>query len=771
MMKRSMGFFGVFAGAIICGTALAGAADITELTLTDLTGAARSDEPVRMGIPLARGQVKESAELALTDAAGKPVPCQFKDVMRWDDNSVRWVHAVFKASVPAKGKTTVKLVTGKAAESKSKVEVTEANGAITVANGVLKLVVKGPEFNLFDSASFDPSGKFGAGTEIVKPHKDGFIVTLADKTYRAGADSKVIVEEKGAECAVLRASGRLVGEDGKGPFDYVCYIHVFAGSPVVRANFSYTDSDGVKAGDCVPMQDFSLELPTTLGGGVCKVGGESKVFQGKAGKIFAKNSDLSEISIDGAQAGTAKGKSTKPNNIGWVDLSNGGKGVAVGVRWFWQMFPKAMEVTADGKLRAALYAKESEKPLNVYMGQGRTHYLTFYFHAAADDAALQNFFTGTQMPLRALATPKYYCRDTEAFGKIADADPAIYPADAGEAEKRYNGLLKSSLDKISKKIDGFDQNGVTLDSYGYLAWGDLFHYANAAGVTDPWNILWESNYYDFPWACGLQFVRTGDPVFLDFMDRNGLNLADVFMCKWAPDPKYCGACRYSPPANFVGNDTDYKKPVPYFSTEFNHHKAQSILARYYFLGDLRARDDFMLALNNAMKNPEASWKQSRGPGAKLATLYSGYILTHDPKILEKMKECVAGALKNKGNPKNFTNQGETGWFMMGIAAEGLTYYWMLTGDKDVLQVVQEIDDYLLPEVGKKGKYPPKDRITSNLSFSLGVNYRETGDEKYKAAALELFKLNAEEKRPKGFGQQWRNSAYTWYYLSNLPAKK
>jgi hypothetical protein len=256
-------------------------------------------------------------------------------------------------------------------------------------------------------------------------------------------------------------------------------------------------------------------------------------------------------------------------------------------------------------------------------------------------------------------------------------------------------------------------------------------------------------------------------MYLDILDRHGLHLADVFMCKWAPEKKYCGACRYSPPANHVGNDVDYKSPKPYFSVEFNHHKAQSILARYYLLGDLRARDDFMLALNNAMTNPEASWRQCRGPGAKLATLYSGYMLTHDPKCLEKMKECVAGALKLKANPKGFSGQGPSGYFMMGIAAEGLCYYWWLTGDNDTLQTIQAIDDFLIPEIPKKGK----DYVTCNLTCSLALTYRQTGDEKYRNAALDLFKMSTGEHRPKGFGQQWRNAGYAWYYLSNLGEKK
>jgi hypothetical protein len=712
-----------------------------------------------MGIPLGKGVVKDVSELILKEDNGKAVPAQFKDVMRWpDDNSLRWVHVIFQASVKAKGKETVKLAKGKAAGAAGKIEVSEAGGGVTVNNGVLKIVFKGE--NLVDSAWHDPAGRFGADTQIIKPHKEGLVAKINGKTMKAGADSKVTVEEQGTESVVVKIAGKLQ-EGGDAPYEYVVYAHVFRGSPVVRLDVAYTCVHGKVAPDFVTMEDLSVVLPTALDGGTATVGGEGKVFGGKSAKIVAKTSDSSDIETDGKDAGKAKGKSTKPNTIGWVGLSKGNKGLAMGVRWFWQMFPKAMEAAADGKLRAGLYAAEAGAPLDVYMGQGRTHYITLLFGQHPDNE-LSEFFAGTQKPLRALCSPKYYCRESEGFGKVADSDPSIYAADVAERMKKFDDCLLNSARAIERKIDGHEYNGVAIDSYGYYPWGDLFHHANEAGNTNKWNILWESNYYDYPWACGLQFARTGDTLYLDIMERNGLHMADVFMCKYAPEKKYCGACRYSPPANHVGLDEDWKTPKPYFSVEFNHHKAQSILARYYLLGDLRARDDFMLALNNAMTNPEASWRQSRGPGAKLATLYSGYILTRDPKCLDKMKECMAGAIKLKDNPKGFSKQGKSGYFMMGVASEGMYYYWLLTGDKDTLDTIKSVGEFQMGE--------GRNDSVASAACAIALMYRQTGDDKYKESALSFLKAK-EEKRPKNFGQHWRSAAYAWYYLSNLGAEK
>lgn len=757
------------AALLVCLSCLLGATsslagEIATLTVQEQVGATRRDEPVRMGVPLPKGLVKNVNELALLDAGGRPVPCQFKAVATWlEDKSLRWVHVIFRAAVPAKGKALFKLIKGKAAATAGKMKVSGSGGAVTVENGILRLVIKGPGFNGIDSAWFDPAGKFGADTQVIKSHTEGFVATIGGKTYKAAADSKVSVEEQGTEGAVIKVTGKLVS-GGDGPFTYTCYIHVFQASPEVRMTFAYTNTQGAKPADFVKMEDLSLVLPTTAAGGVAKVGGENKVFSGKSAKIVAMDSDTCDILVAGQKAGTAKGKSTKPFTTGWAALSSGRKGLAVGVRWFWQMHPKAVEAAADGKLRVALFAKEVKKPLDVYMGQGRTHYVTLLFGAGRTDTALLEFFSGRQMPLRAVCTPKYYCRVSQAFGPIVDSDPELFPADVAAAVKIYDGALKSSINYIAGKIDGHTYGGIRMDSYGYYPWGDVFHWANSKGVKDPWNILWESNYYDYPWACLLQFARTGDLEYLDITDRHGLHLADVFMCKWHPKKHLRGACRYSPPANHVGLDNNYKNPKPYVSVEFNHHKALSILTRYLLLGDLRARDDFMLALNNATLNREGSWRQCRGAGAKLWTLTEGYRLTGDAATMKMMKSTAAAGRRHldKKGGKGFGHS--RGQFMYGHATEGLIRYWWITGDKAAVETVKGMNDWLLEadKLGAAGK---------NTAMSMAFLWRQTGEQKYRDAAMRLLKKSGRKTRPKSFGQEYRSTAYAWYFLSKLGEKK
>lgn len=724
----------LFAAAV--ALSLVGAASaqpICDLTLNERFNVARSNEPVRMGVPLPRGLVKDVGDLALTDAAGKPVPVQADEAMKWDDGSVRWVHLSFCADVPAGGKAVVKLVRGKPARSQTPI---------------------GPATK-WDSVQ-------GVGRIDVELE-----ATIDGKKYSTdnarGGKSKAVVQ--GPECSVMQATGKLTTKSGEEGLTYTIYQTRTAGSPDVQLSISYTNELGQQPTDFVKVEDLALVIKTPLKEAKFTIGGEKEarsgqLAAGESAAVLATGSKSVVIRKGDQELETFNPIASKPLTVGWASLQNDKAGLAVGCRWFWQMWPKDVTVSGDGAIRVGLYSSAASdgKALDCYMGQGRTHYITLHPFAPADAGKVPAAMAALQVPLRAVASPEYYCRVAGAFGKMADADPAIYPADLRAAEKSYDATLRKSLDYIIKKKDGHAYNGVTRDSYGYMAWGDVFHYANDKNVEDPWNILWESNYYDFPWACILQFARTGDETFLDIGDSHGLHIADVFMCKWHPQAKLRGACRYSPPANHVGLDTSWKSPKPYVSVEFNHHKAQSILARYLLLADLRAKDDFLLALNNATLNPEGSWGQCRGPGAKLATLYEGWLLTGQQPVMDMMKRTVAAGVKNRTDPKKFSKQGKSGYFMMGIAAEGLLYYNWLTGDNESADTVRAICDYLMDGRGLQGP---------QLAYPLAFTWRRTGEDRYRDEAVKLLSKTGMENRPKGFGMSWRSTPYAWYYLSTL----
>lgn len=291
---------------------------ITELSLQEQIGVKRVNEAVRMGIPLAMGVVQEASELVMLSDKGERIPCQFTVATRWlEDDSIRWVRAVFQADVDAGARAIVKLAKGMAGAPGKGIAVQSDRNTVTIQTSLMRLVIKGDGFNLFDSATV--LGAKAAAQPLIESHQDGFVATIGGKAYRASGDSVVSVVEQGTEGAVVRVNGRLVnGADA--PFTYICYVHVYRDSPVVKVDFSYVNASGLSPADHVSLEDLSLVLPTTLKEAEAQVGGEDKVYSGKTALIVAKSSDVIEVSTDGEQVARSKAKSTKPPTSGWGGL-------------------------------------------------------------------------------------------------------------------------------------------------------------------------------------------------------------------------------------------------------------------------------------------------------------------------------------------------------------------------------------------------------------------------------------------------------------------
>src|SRR5204863_370026 len=65
---------------------------------------------------------------------------------------------------------------------------------------------------------------------------------------------------------------------------------------------------------------------------------------------------------------------------GALDLTMGGSGVAVGIRYFWQSFPEALRALAPGTVEIALFPAEFPEPVEIQGGEEKTHEALLYFH-------------------------------------------------------------------------------------------------------------------------------------------------------------------------------------------------------------------------------------------------------------------------------------------------------------------------------------------------------------------------------------------------------
>lgn len=779
---RRFTLFAILGVATLAAPVLGGERQIVRLAIEEEAGAARANEPVTMGVPFPEGAVKDASTLAMKGPDGKPVPCQFEEVSRWrtEKGGVRWVHATWLASVPAKGKAEFAVVDVGApvAPPAMALKATEENGVVTVVTGFVKFRVRGAKFNGFDGAWFDPAGKgdFSDATRVVPPGATGGSRVSADgKTCLSLGDpeGKVEIERAGPLRVVVKATGTHKDEAGGRVFDYIVRFHAYANSPIVRVQHTFVNRQGSKPADKFLMTDLAFEVPTVLAKPKIAIGTEAAPWAGAAADAAAvglqKSSEEFEVGLLKADAADAvfveggetrkAGKGSKPLSLGWIDLGSGGKNLACGVRWFWQMWPKAVVARPDGTLRVGLYPAEHGSDFEVYMGQARTHDLTFLFHKGLDAGTLNTFFSGTQRPLRAFASPKYYCRIAKAFGPSAESNAAIFGEDWPKVQK-YDKKLAGGLANIIRKLDGHKYGAAFVDGYGFYPWGDSYHWYWGEQQKSPnnrpeWSLAWEGNYYDFPNATLIQFARTGDKKYLERFEPCARHVGDVFMCHYHPKKHLWGACRYCPPRNHVAHD----KGNPYVSIEFNHAKSQCVFNHYYLYGDLRSLDNALLLANNALNNhaPDSGWA-ARGLGAHLAQIWCAYELTGEEKHLARLKDMTRRGL---GQTKGGSYK-KGGKFMWGIAYEGMVYSYWITKDPKTLDALKSAYDKRM-----RDSY-----MISNLALGAAFLYGETGEEAYKKYAWKAVLYGDKTvARPKSFGLAWRNTGLALYYLSKARAEE
>jgi hypothetical protein len=743
---------------------------LVSLTVDERAGIGRKGEPVTAGVPLPRGAVRDAGSLALTDERGRPTPAQIKPVSRWwDDGSLRWVHLHFQSDVPANGRQTVKLVRGgKSAPAGAALRVADERDRITVVTGPLKFVAGKRGFNGIAEAWLDASGKrrFNEGSRIIAPHKGGLAMRAGGREYRSanGASGEVVIEEQTPLYVVIRAKGVLSSSDGAQGFSYLCRLTAYAGQARVTAQVTVTNTVGPRREDAVPLEMLAWEMPTVVKNPQVLIGGQERIHQGavragESGWIYQDSSDSYELG--GAFEGSGNGKTSKTLGTGWAAVRGGGRGVAAGVRWFWQLYPKAVEATGDGALRLELYPRMA-KPLDIYTGVSRTHELLFDFHDGATPAAeLGRVFAAFQQPLRASAPLRWYGRETKGFGDLVEADPELFGERRGVLEK-YIAWWTANFDNIKQAREGRSIRGVSRDAYGWLDFGDGFHHVWQPGNSDPRNLAWDGNYYDFPHACLLHYLLTGRDDFFDFFIEHSRHLADVHFVHHDPNPILIGSNRYCPPTDHVRIDPprgDYSKAEVYVSDTFNHHKTLSLFENYLLTGDRRSLDAALSGLKYAYEytGADGAYNEPRGPGNQLLTLLAGYEFTGDRKYLDRCHRIIEfgkqAQTKNGGGFAPRSGQ----YFQVGITLEALIGFHGLTGDETVVPMVQAAIDSF---IAKKLTY-------ANCAYAAGFLYRQTGRSEYLDYALAAVTKGGVFGNPvKETGLSFRSTPYALPFLAD-----
>jgi hypothetical protein len=800
----------------------AGAKLWVPLTIEERAGVARADEPVTGGVPLPEGLIEDEGKLALLGPDGKPVPAQFTAASRWwPGKSLKWVLVDFQASLPAGGKAVYRLTetAGNPAPA-TPVAVKLDGGVATVTTGRLKLVVKRGGFNLFDEAWVDETGagKYEEPNRIVKSHGGGvqlfsaWASNPAYKAYSAANDPDVTleVEEAGPMRAVLRVAGKHLSKDDLAGdphlLDFVCRINCYAGSSQVRVTYTMSCRQGKSIAEGFPLDRAWISLPLTidaqkrtwaagLPGG--KFIGPDAPDLDKLLPAWRKDEDGAETKLAKfLQPGledcwvhargsdqieyhgeffrkreplVARGKSDKAGAVtaGWLDLADEDKGLAVGIKWFWQTYPRAVK-TDPAALLVMLHANLESSPAlmsgthgpraNFYAGMSQTSASMFYFHGKRDAARIVGAYAGLNRPLFPAAPPSWYCEKTQAFGRLASSSPELYDAETAKLVADYDARLRKCLERMA----GFrDKQWGSFESYGMFNFGDSINFIKGKRA-DPGDkdVSWDNGYYDWPHAMILQFARTGDLDYLDMAVEAEQHVGDLDMLCWHPDETMTGSNRYCDGTMHIR----WSEGGIYASETFNHYKNLCHFERFYLTGERRSLEDGLLSAGFAMKRNGMGWGEPRSLGHGPLGVLSAWDATGEPRYFQRVKqfekEIIAATAKGARIDKGR-------WWQGGISLEGIRTYYERTGDEQALEALKT----LAADCSAKGDF---EESTLHAFAFLGAQLDKP--EYTDVARKHIVKAGKNiPTRSWGFGMdfgnQLRNTGYVfWYLTKDLPKK-
>jgi len=709
-----------------------------KLTVAEPSGVERKGWPVTSGIPFAQGALREPEAAALFDAEGRELPLQTEALARWPDGSVRWLLLDFQADLKPNERRVFELRHGPSvtrAAVGQPVHVREEKDGFTVSTGPLQLRRRGLG-NVLDEAllDLDGDGRFESMTpspssrgllnlELLVPEKQ---LSMYDMDT---GPTTIAIEQSGPLRACVRIEGRHASQ--RGPvFRYVMRIHAFRGQPFLRTLYTFINDyqDALMA----KLVALRLNFNAGPGMGAKPYGLLGASCERRAGtdarRAFQR--DENHYLLD-ADERVPDGKLIAGPAAGWAAIGGGRAGLAVGVREFWQNWPKDVQcfVGSHGRSEGTLGAirvgilpwfpkglydgKPIEEENKLYyhlrdgvhtfkVGVAKTHELWATFYGGEPDSdKLSCFFRAVEEPLLATCEPAYVSA-TKAAGEFPPADPQKFGG--------YDAWLSRALDAHLKRRERERE-------FGMLNYGDWFGERK---------VNWGNLEYDLQHGLFLQYLRTGDRRFFLRAEQAARHHIDVDVVH-ATNPHLKNPWGRPPEAgdiwlhclNHTGGYYDEKTsglPVDRtyhmgHSTNYGHVWISGDLDYYYLTGDRRAREvALMVADTMARHCPTQYSDHIRGLGWPLILVLAAYDATLDKKYLDAATKCWEVLKKNFDWQKGWVVRLAKGHclhddrrcygnvpFMEGLTLCGLARYHRVTGDPEVLKAISVGIDQMIRE--------------------------------------------------------------------------
>lgn len=428
----------------------------------------------------------------------------------------------------------------------------------------------------------------------------------------------------------------------------------------------------------------------------------------------------------------------KEKASGWMDISDKKWGIGIGIKNFFQEYPKELNVQGADQVATAYlwspkagpmsFARDNNAPDdgilgNFAQGLAKTSELVYYFHdAKATTSDVQQSLNYILDPPVAHAIPEWYAK-SQVFGLYSPK---------GKDFPEFERGMDYKMDWVL-----FNQNWAPW--YGMFEYGDFKNYY----INNKWE-MWANNEPAQDYMLWMHFLRTGDQRFYKAAEATSRHTMDVDNIHWPKKPTYFGDT--NPTLDFFQQKEMDDITTPYLGIGKRHGDqhwsavlsahvwVQGWLADYYLTGYHRGLD---MAKQTADTYVKRIWGDHDLTGRRLYlsvwNMTEVYDATKDPKYLADLQDRVSQMLRmQNGTEQNNSLVIDRYGYSQVYASQGLKKYYQVTGDDKIKAAL------IKHARSVRDNEPISYYMESYLSsiHSLLVGYEFTKDESFLTTALQ-----------------------------------
>ena len=656
--------------------------------LKETCGIPRFCEPVTMGVPFAKGALREASSLLLTDEKGHPVPLQARVTDFWSDGSIHWLLIDFQATVDANATYVCNL--GKREDSipcvsRTSVSVFESSDMIVADTGKAVFYVGtdyfGPIRNVRMNGA-DLIGPNGSATVLRDSRGEGFVPFI--KKFR--------VETQGPLRATVFFSGSFRNKN-KELADFFSRLHFYAGHSIAKIDFAIRNPRAARhAGglwdlggkNSVYFKDLSIKIGVvndtdSVVEWKTHINDKNRVSRSPDTSIYQDSSggenwqSRNHVNRSGKVTTSFKGYKVykngqiaeSGNRADPVLCIGGQKKIGAALIDFWQSFPSGLK-TEPGALSVALFPDKFSDLFELQAGEQKTRSALLSFSGGDNRPNIDWVYS----PIIPSLSPEYYS-DTGVFSYLTTRKDDIHVG--------YSSMMDSIIDGETS----FFNRREMIDEYGWRNFGDLYadhenlYYNGPKPVISHYN-----NQYDALYGFLLQYARSGDRRWFRLADDLARHVMDIDTYHTDKDKAaYNGGLfwhtdHYADAATsthrtYSRKTMDARGLKDYGGGPSNEHNYTTGLLYYYFMtGNQMAKEsvtglsDWVVNMDDGSRSPFRFLSRSatglasrtgsddyhrpgRGCGNSINALIDGFILTGNKDYLDKTEELIRRCIHPK----------------------------------------------------------------------------------------------------------------------------